>query len=73
LGNWTAFIWPLIVTSNKDLFTVPVGLSSFSQEQQIAWEMIMTGAAIATLTTLLVFLVLQRFIVRGVMLAGLKG
>jgi multiple sugar transport system permease protein len=73
LGNWTAFIWPLIVTSNKDLFTVPVGLSSFSVEQAVAWEMIMTGAAIATLPTLLVFLVLQRFIVRGVMLAGLKG
>lgn len=73
LGNWTAFIWPLIVTSNADLFTLPVGLSSFSQEQHIAWEMIMTGAAIATLPTLIVFLVLQRFIVRGVMLAGLKG
>lgn len=73
LGNWTAFIWPLIVTSNKDLLTIPVGLASFSQEQAIAWEMIMTGAAIATLPTLLVFLVLQRFIVRGVMLAGLKG
>ena len=33
----------------------------------------MTGAALTTLPTLLVFLVLQRFIVRGVMLAGLKG
>lgn len=73
LGNWTAFIWPLIVTSDKALLTIPVGLASFSQEQAIAWEMIMTGAAIATLPTLLVFLVLQRFIVRGVMLAGLKG
>lgn len=73
LGNWTAFIWPLIVSNKKELFTLPVGLSSYSVEQSIAWEMIMTGAAIATLPTLLVFLVLQRFIVRGVMLAGLKG
>jgi multiple sugar transport system permease protein len=73
LGNWTAFIWPLIVTSDKALLTIPVGLASFSQEQAIAWEMIMTGAAIATLPTLIVFLLLQRFIVRGVMLAGLKG
>jgi multiple sugar transport system permease protein len=73
LGNWTAFIWPLIVTTKKELFTLPVGLSSYSVEQSIAWEMIMTGAAIATIPTLLVFLVLQRFIVRGVMLAGLKG
>jgi multiple sugar transport system permease protein len=73
LGNWTAFIWPLIVTTKAGLFTLPVGLSSFSVEQSVAWEMIMAGAALATLPTLLVFLVLQRYIVRGIMLAGLKG
>ncbi|SDG15705.1 carbohydrate ABC transporter permease [Pelagibacterium luteolum] len=73
LGNWTAFFWPLIVTNSRDLYTLPVGLSSFAVEQSIQWEMIMTGAAIATIPTLLVFLVLQRYIVRGVMLAGLKG
>lgn len=73
LGNWTAFFWPLIVTTSKELYTLPVGLSSFAVEQSIQWEMIMTGAAIATLPTLLVFVVLQRYIVRGVMLAGLKG
>lgn len=73
LGNWTAFFWPLIVTTSRELYTLPVGLSSFAVEQAIQWEMIMTGAAIATLPTLIVFLVLQRYIVRGVMLAGLKG
>jgi multiple sugar transport system permease protein len=73
LGNWTAFIWPLIVTTSKELYTVPVGLSSFAVEQSIQWEMIMTGASLATLPTLLVFLALQRYIVRGVVMAGLKG
>jgi len=73
LGNWTAFFWPLIVTNSRELYTLPVGLSSFAVEQSIQWEMIMTGAALATIPTLLVFLVLQRYIVRGVMLAGLKG
>ncbi|WP_421566052.1 carbohydrate ABC transporter permease [Ochrobactrum sp. EDr1-4] len=73
LGNWTAFFWPLIVSTSPELYTLPVGLSSFAVEQSIQWEMIMTGAAIATLPTLLVFMLLQRYIVRGVMLAGLKG
>ncbi|KQX38273.1 sugar ABC transporter permease [Devosia sp. Root436] len=73
LGNWTAFFWPLIVTTSRELYTLPVGLSSFSDAQDTRWEMIMTGAALATIPTLIVFLVLQRFIVRGVMLAGLKG
>jgi multiple sugar transport system permease protein len=73
LGNWTAFIWPLIVTTNKNLYTLPVGISSFAVEASIQWEKIMTGAALATIPTLIVFLTLQRFIVRGVVLAGLKG
>jgi multiple sugar transport system permease protein len=73
LGNWTAFLWPLIVTSGADLYTIPVGLASFSGEFQSDWEMIMTGAAVATLPTLLVFLFLQRYIIRGIILGGLKG
>jgi multiple sugar transport system permease protein len=73
LGNWTAFFWPLIVTTDQSLYTLPVGLSSFAVEQSIQWELIMTGAALATIPTLAIFLFFQRYIVRGVMLAGVKG
>ena len=73
LGNWTAFLWPLIVTTDQSLYTLPVGLASFSGEFQTEWEMVMTGASVATLPLLLVFVALQRYIVRGVMLSGLKG
>lgn len=73
LGNWTAFLWPLIVTSSKDLYTVPVGLAAFSGEVQTQWEMVMTGASIATLPVLVVFLALQKYIIDGIMLTGLKG
>ncbi|WP_051213383.1 carbohydrate ABC transporter permease [Maritalea myrionectae] len=73
LGNWTAFIWPLIVTNSPELYTLPVGLTTFSVEQSVQWELIMTGAALATIPTLIVFLVFQRFIIRGVVMAGLKG
>ena len=73
LGNWTAFLWPLIATTNRDLYTLPVGLASFSGEFQTEWEMVMTGAAVATIPTILVFLLLQRYIIRGIALAGLKA
>ena len=73
LGNWTAFLWPLIVTSSKSLYTIPVGLAAFSGEFQTEWEMVMTGASVATLPVLVVFLLLQKYIINGVMLAGLKG
>ncbi len=73
LGNWTAFLWPLIVTTSTELYTLPVGLSSFGDEADVQWELIMTGAAISTIPTLIVFLIFQRFIIRGVVMAGLKG
>lgn len=73
LGNWTAFLWPLIVTSGQELYTVPVGLASFAGEFATEWEMIMTGASVATIPTLLVFIIFQKYIIRGVMLTGLKG
>lgn len=73
LGNWTAFLWPLIVTSDRDLYTVPVGLASFAGEFTTQWEMIMAGASVATIPTLIVFILFQRYIIRGVMLSGLKG
>lgn len=73
LGNWTAFLWPLIVSNSVEMYTLPVGLSGFGDEADVAWELIMTGAAISTLPTLVVFLIFQRFIIRGVVMAGLKG
>ena len=73
LGNWTAFLWPLISTTKPELYTLPVGLATFSGEFQREWEMVMAGASVATLPMLLVFVVLQKYIVRGVMLAGIKG
>jgi len=73
LGNWTAFLWPLIVTNSRELYTVPVGLASFASENLTRWEVVMTGAAVATIPTLIVFIVFQKYIVRGVVLSGLKG
>jgi len=74
LGNWNAFLWPLIVVQDPLMRTLPVGLSQFSYgEAGSRWELIMTGASIATLPVLVVFAIFQRQIIRGVSLTGLKG
>ncbi len=73
IGNWNAFLWPLIVTSQPKMYTLPVGLAFFSSENLMRWEMIMTGATISTIPLIIVFLILQRQIIRGIMLSGLKG
>jgi multiple sugar transport system permease protein len=73
LGSWTAFLWPLIATTDPGLYTIPVGLASLQGEFQTNWAMIMTGSSLATLPTLIVFLLLQRHIVNGIALTGLKA
>ncbi|MED4599125.1 carbohydrate ABC transporter permease [Paenibacillus validus] len=74
LGNWNSFIWPLIVTQTKENLTVPVGLALFSSElkDSSGWVLIMTGACISITPLILIFLVFQKQIIRGVALTGLK-
>lgn len=73
LGNWNAFIWPLIVTSTRTMMTLPVGLSFFSFEGGADWHLIMTGATLSVVPLMAVVIVFQRHIIRGIALTGLKG
>lgn len=72
LGNWNAFIWPLIVIESPEVRTLPVGLSFFSGEFDDYWELVMTGATIAVIPLIIVFLFLQRHIIKGITLTGMK-
>ncbi len=73
LGNWNAFVWPLIVTSSRPMMTLPVGLSFFSGEAGSDWHLIMTGATLSVLPLMTVFVIFQRQIIQGIALTGLKG
>lgn len=73
LGNWNAFIWPLIVTSTREMMTLPVGISFFSFEGGADWHLIMTGASLSVIPLLAVVIIFQRHIIRGIALTGLKG
>jgi len=73
IGNWNAFLWPLISASKPKMFTLPVGLANFSGEAGSDWHYIMTGASVAMAPLVLVFLVFQKQIVKGIAMTGLKG
>ncbi|MCY4464135.1 MAG: carbohydrate ABC transporter permease [Chloroflexi bacterium] len=73
LGNWNAFIWPLIATSKSEMFTLPVGIQLFSSEAQTPWNLIMTGASLSVVPLLIVVIIFQRYIIEGIALTGLKG
>jgi multiple sugar transport system permease protein len=73
LGTWNDFMWPLIVLNDSDLYTLPVALASLSREHVQDNELMMAGSVLTTLPVLLVFLVLQRYYVDGIMLGSVKG
>jgi multiple sugar transport system permease protein len=73
IGNWNAFLWPLIVVQSASMRTVPVGIALFSGEAGAAWHLIMATSALAIIPVLLVFIIFQRQIIEGVVLTGVKG
>ncbi|MEW6549804.1 MAG: carbohydrate ABC transporter permease [Spirochaetota bacterium] len=73
IGNWNAFLWPLIAASKPRMFTLPVGLANFSGEAGSDWHYIMTGATVAMLPLIVVFLLFQKQIVKGIAMTGMKG
>jgi multiple sugar transport system permease protein len=73
IGNWNAYLWPLIIAKANEMRTVPVGISLFSGEAGTAWNLIMAANALAILPVLLVFFIFQRQIIEGVVLTGVKG
>lgn len=72
--SWNSFLWPLVVINDQDMKTVPLFLSSFSSENGSRLVGVtMATAAMSILPIVLVFLVLQKYIIRSIALSGLKG
>ncbi|MBA9088383.1 multiple sugar transport system permease protein [Fontibacillus solani] len=74
IGNWNQFIWPLIVLQTEDKFTLPVGIVYFSSELKDTsnWILIMAGTTISIAPLILIFLIFQKQIIRGIALSGMK-
>ena len=73
LGTWNDFLWPLIVLSDERKFTLPVALANLVGEHALDTELMMAGAVVTVLPVLILFLVLQRSYIRGVLLGSVKG
>ncbi len=73
IGSWNSFLWPVVIGQNEASFTVQVVLSSFLTAQTIDLGALFMGALIGILPLVVVFLIMQRYIVEGVKLSGVKG
>jgi multiple sugar transport system permease protein len=73
VSNWNSFLWPLVVASTEDMYTLPVAVALFSigqQESNVGLQM--AGAVVVVLPIIILFFAMQRFVIRGIATTGLK-
>ena len=73
LYNWNSFLWPLVVTQSPDLRVAQLGVMQFTGQFVTRWNVLMAASTVAALPTLVLFVILQRRLVEGIKLSGLKG
>ncbi|AJT67201.3 hypothetical protein T261_5581 [Streptomyces lydicus] len=71
IGAWNAFLWPLVIGQDQEAWTVQVALSTFTTAQNLILHELFVAAAVSIAPLVVVFLVLQRYIVAGVERSGI--
>lgn len=74
MGEWNSFIWPLVAMRTEDMFTLPVSLSALQAQQAytVDYGQLFLAITIASLPMMLIFLLLQRYFVSGIMAGATK-
>lgn len=73
LFNWNSFLYPLVVTNSTSMSTLTVGLNTLQGQYNTAWTLLMAGSVLALLPVLTVFLLAQRYFIKGITLTGIGG
>lgn len=73
IGYWNSYLWPLIIINTQDMATVPLGLGMFTGQFGTQWSLLMAASTLAVIPSLILVLLLQRQLIKGVTLGGLGG
>ncbi len=73
LAAWNDFMWPLIVLTGQEHYTLPLALASLAREHAQDSELMMAGSVVTVLPVLLLFLALQRHYLQGLLVGSVKG
>ena len=74
LQAWNGFLWPLIVLTDDEMYTLPVALATFAREGQYQadYGLLMAGSFMIVMPVVLVFLILQRHFTQSIAMTGIK-
>jgi arabinosaccharide transport system permease protein len=73
MGSWNAFVWPMIVTGQREMMTLPVGLSTMMTPYGNNYDMLMPGAVLAVIPIAIIYLFKQKAFIEGMTVGGVKG
>ncbi|NQT32368.1 MAG: carbohydrate ABC transporter permease [Candidatus Omnitrophica bacterium] len=73
LQQWNNFVWPLVIISTRDMKTLPLALSVLTGQYGANFAMVMAGAVVATIPMLVVYLMFQKYIIKGIARRDLRG
>lgn len=73
MGSWNNYLWPLLCSINDNMFTLPVGIPTFSGTYTIDYVKPMTANMIASIPAIIIYIIFEKKIVEGVALTGIKG
>ncbi|HHT90060.1 MAG: carbohydrate ABC transporter permease [Bacillota bacterium] len=73
MGQWNQFLWPLIITNSSSMRTLPVGLALLQEELPMQYGLLMAGATYAAIPMIIIFLMFQKYFLRGITVGALKG
>ena len=73
MGNWNDYLWPLIVLNGDTYRTLPVGLALMQGNYNIYYSRLMAATVVSIIPVLALFMVSQRFFIRGITMTGIKS
>lgn len=73
IQQWNNLIWPLIIVTTREMKTATLALALLSSQTSSNFGMLMAATLVVTAPMLIIFLVFQKYIIKGVALTGLKG
>lgn len=73
LKSWNSYLWPLIVLRTTKQFTIPIGLNTLLTPYGNNYNMLISGAVIATIPIIILFLLFQKYFISGLSSGSVKG
>ena len=73
IGYWNSFLWPLLIVSDVNMATVPLGLNMFLGQTGNQWNLLMAASTISVIPSAIIVIALQRYLVSGIALSGMGG